>query len=146
MNTRFSDKIDYEFWHQLNRTYKSLNNVRRKEFRKLGVSKIESAVIVIVGSYRSLITPAEISRRMIEQPHSISQLLKQMENRGLITRIKDLSRKNTICVELTKRGKEIYTVNHKSNPLDSIISVLPDSKKALVISLLKKIEARAIAD
>ncbi len=144
MKIPFSDTTEYQFWHQFKRTYKLMQNVRQKEFRKLGISVIESAVINVVGSSNEGVTPAEISRQLIEQPHSISQLLKRMESKGLITRTNNLSRRNMIRVELTQKGREIFIADRKLNPLDPLISVLSDSEKAIVISFLKKIEGKAI--
>jgi DNA-binding MarR family transcriptional regulator len=146
MKAPFSNTKEYKFWHQLNRTYKLMQDFRQKKLRKLGVSIIESAVINVVGSAKGVVTPAEISRELIELPHSISQLLIRMEIKGLITRKNSLSRKNMIRVELAPKGEIIFDANRKLNPLDPLISVLTDAEKELMISLLKKIEQKAIQD
>ena len=48
------------------------------------------------------VTPAEISRRLLRESHSISQILNRMENKGLVRWVKDLERKNLVRLILLK--------------------------------------------
>ena len=88
--------------------------------------------------------PAEISRQLLKDPHSISQLLGRMEKRGLLRNTKGFTRKNMIKVSLTPKGEEAFDNSIKGKNIVEIMSVLSKGEKKQLETLLKKLREKAI--
>ncbi|MFC2060677.1 MarR family winged helix-turn-helix transcriptional regulator, partial [Chloroflexota bacterium] len=80
--------VDREFilWWLLQQTSTIIFNARERELREFGISPIQAAILYIMMSLGESPTPAEIARRVLRKPHSVSQILNRMEKAGLVTR------------------------------------------------------------
>jgi len=54
---------------------------------------MQAAVLFVVRNMKTAATPAEISRRLFREPHTVSELIKRMEKQGLVRKKKDLEKK-----------------------------------------------------
>ncbi|MDD5191488.1 MAG: MarR family transcriptional regulator, partial [Dehalococcoidales bacterium] len=115
---------DYNLWALLRQTRDAMVKARDRELEKHGSSTIQAAVLFTIQDIGPEATPAEISRRMVREPHSISGLLSRMEKQGLIKRVKDLPKKNMVRVTLTAKGKEAYEYSTQRAAMYEIMSVL----------------------
>jgi DNA-binding MarR family transcriptional regulator len=136
----------FDFWMQFLKTGEILKKNRVKEVKKQGISVLEASIIYEVGHSNNCITPAEISRNLIQEAHAISQLLERMEQRGLITRNKDLPRKNMIRIALTSEGENKFRNTKEIKSLIPIISVLTPAQIQKMTVNLKKIQQKAIEE
>ena len=71
---------DYELWVLLHQTKDAVYKARDKELMELGISPIMAAVLVIVEAIDGPATPAEISRWLFRESHTVSGLLQRMED------------------------------------------------------------------
>lgn len=144
-DTLFADQ-DFNVWVLLIHARDAIFKAREKELDKYGISTMESAVLFIVQAIGDKATPAEISRWIIREPHSVSGLLDRMEKKGLIRKTKDLDRKNLVRVSLTKKGKQAYNKSARRRSVHHIISALSEEERQQLSSYLRILRNRALKE
>jgi len=117
-------KQDYELWVILHQTADAMVRAREKELELVGLTRMQVAVLFIVKAINGPATPAEISRWMFRESHTVSELLNRMERQGLVRKTKDLERKNQVRVALTDKGEEAFRQTSSLNVIKRILSCL----------------------
>jgi len=133
----------------LNQARNAIYKARSEELRPLGISPIQARVLLLVQVADTPITPAEISRRTLREPHTISALLKRMKRRCLIYMNRNPDRKNLIELTITEKGKAAYDLSTKREVIHQIMSSLSQEEHqrlyvALEILLKKALSLRGI--
>lgn len=139
-----SSDPDYSIWLSFRRAHEAIHKVRKIELRPYKLSTVETAVLVTVYRANNKTTPAEISRQLLKDAHSISQLLVRMEKRGLLKRVKGIPRKNMIKVVLTRKGQEAYYHGEKGKSINKIMSALSEDEKKQMVVCLDKLREKAM--
>lgn len=137
---------DYSLWWTLRRAHEAIYKNRKSELRKFKLSTVESGVLFIVHESHNKVTPAEISRQLLKDPHSISQLLVRMGRKGLIKNVKGVPRKNMVQVQLTAKGAEAFKLSTKGNKMNKIMNVLSEKEKKQFVSYLDRLRERAVEE
>ncbi|MEJ2740304.1 MAG: helix-turn-helix domain-containing protein [Dehalococcoidia bacterium] len=96
--------FDHDLYQMITRTRQVIIKARKTELKKYGVPAVYVAALNVIVRLKKRATPANISRALFLEPHSVSELLSKMEELGLIRRVKDLERKNYVRAELTEEG------------------------------------------
>lgn len=146
MDYFFPSDHDYSLWYTIRRAHEAIHKVRKLELRPHKLSTIETGVLLVVNTAKKGITPAEISRQLLKDPHSISQLLRRMEKKGLLQNIKGIPKKNMIQVKLTQKGQEAYKLSMIGNKVSQIMSVLSEREKKQLVTSLDKLRERAMKE
>ena len=136
----FSDGL----WQIMARTNHIVSKVRHKELHQYGVNMNEAVVLFTVLRLKGLGTPANISRQLFWEPHTVSEQLKSMETKGLIKKVRDLERRNLIRVEATEKGFEAYRQSSRRQSTRETMSVLTKEEQVQLWALLAKIRGRAM--
>ena len=144
-NSLFDDQ-DYNLWRLLGQTRQACFKARQKELAQYGISTRQAAVLFSIRAIGDKATPAEISRWLIREPHSVSELLTKMEKRGLVTKVKDLDRKNLVRVMLTDKGREAYHQSTKRESVHEILSCLSKEERQQLWSGLKALRDKAMKE
>ena len=144
MDYFFPSDHDYSLWYTIRRAHEAIHKVRKSELRLHRLSTIETGVLLVVNTAKKGITPAEISRQLLKDPHSISQLLRRMEKKGLLENVKGYPKKNMIQVRLTQKGQEAYKLSMIGKKVSQIMSVLSDKEKEQLVKSLDKLRERAM--
>lgn len=137
------DKVA-DLWQVLRRTTHVVLKAREKELLPLGISAVQSAVLVLVQAADENITPIELSRQLLRDAHSVSELLTRMEKDGLVKRVHDLPRKNQVRVTLTEKGLEILSRSTKRKAIHTVFSVLTVSERRELYASLTKLRSKAL--
>ncbi len=137
---------DFASWVFLARTRDAIFKNRVKEFKKYTLSARQSSVLMVLDALDDSPTPAEISRWVFREPHSISDFLKRMERDGLIRRVKDLDRKNLIRVKITEKGREAIHNARKMESIHKIMSSLTKEEHQQLRAILIKLWDKAIRE
>ena len=137
---------DFASWVFLARTRDAIFRNRVKEFKKYNLSARQSSVLMVLNALDDSPTPAEISRWVFREPHSISDFLKRMERDGLIRRVKDLDRKNLISVKITEKGREAVHNAKKMESIHKIMSSLTKEEHQQLRAILRKLWDKAIRE
>ena len=134
----------YELWVLLAQTRESMFKARKKELHRYGLHPRQAAVLDFAHSLGDMATPAEISRWLLREPHTISVLLNKMEEQGLIKKTHDLDRKNVIRVSLTEQGLKAHHKILRRNSMHKIMSCLSEEEQRQLWSYLERLRARAL--
>ncbi len=133
------NNLDYELWWLILQTRRSMRRLREKELFQYGITPERAGVLYAVHVIGERATPAEISRFLLREPHSVSDLLHRMEAEGLVKKLKDLDRKNLIRVVLTDKGRKVCKQTAKRDSIHEVISSLSEEEQKLLRALLEKL-------
>ena len=137
---------DYTLWMLLFQAKDMVFKAREKELRQYGISPEEAAVLFIVQCLGNQATPTEISRWLLRKPHTVSGILSRMGKKRLVTKTKDLPRKNLIRVSLTDKGKQAYYQSTKIESIRQIMSSLSEQERQQLSLCLDTIRNRALKE
>jgi DNA-binding MarR family transcriptional regulator len=142
----FTEDKDYELWVLLAQAREAMYKARQEELRRYNLSPRQSAVLFIIRAIGDKVTPAEISRWLLRESHSVSEIISRMEKQGLLKKVRDLDRKNLVRIELTEKGSEAYNQAIKRESIHTIVSALSDEERRQFSSTLKTIRDRALKE
>jgi len=137
---------DYNLWVLLHQTTDAVLRARQKELDQFGISVIEVGVLVVIQAIGEKATPAEISRRIFREPHTVSALLNRMEKRGLLRKTNDLGRKNLVRVSITEKGRQAYDKSTRRKSIHKIMSSLSEEERQQLGSCLEKLQNKAFKE
>ena len=135
---------DYNLWILLGQARDMVFKARGKELSRYGVTVEQASILFVIQAIGGKSTPAEISKWMLREPHTISSILTRMEKEGLITKRKDSSNKGQVIVALTEKGRQIYSQSIKRESIREIISCLSEEEHNQLGSLLEKLRDSAL--
>ncbi len=142
-NTLSADQ-DFNLWVLLVQTRDAIFKDREKELDQYGITTMESGVLFIVQAIGAEATPAEISRWLFREHHTVSALLSRMEKKGLIRKTKDLEKKNMVRVSLTEKGKQAHDNSLRRESVHQIMAALSEEERQLLMSYLNRLRDRAL--
>lgn len=135
---------DYGLWVLLNQARDSVHKAREKELAQYGISSSQAAVMFISKMIDSEVTPSEISRWLLKEPHTVSAIISRMERQGLVKKVKGKGKNNSVNISLTKMGEEAYINSEKIQSIKDIISKLNADEIERLSSLLARLRDIAI--
>jgi len=135
---------DFKLWVLLHQVRDAVHKASDKELRRLGLSPMEAALIFAVNAIGDRATPAEISRWLFRESHSVSGLLDRMEKKGLVRRSKDLEKRNLVRISLTEKAKQFYNTYAEMKVVESVLSVLSDEERQQLAKTLEELRDRAL--
>ena len=136
----------FRLWVLMDRTRRAMYKLRKKELRRYGISAVEAAALFTINAIELRgkdVTPAEISRWMLREPHSVSVLLQRMEKKALISRDKYLHKKNLVKVSLTEKGQKALEGANKRQSIHQLVSVISDEEREQCETILRKLRKQA---
>jgi len=134
---------DYQLWIQFTIARYITFRTREKELQRYSLSPENALVLEVINTLGDAATPAEIARVILLEPHSVSGLLNRMEIKGLITKYRDLRRRNLVRLALTEKGKVAFNYASKRGPIHRIMSALDDNEREQFRVILDKIILKA---
>jgi DNA-binding MarR family transcriptional regulator len=137
---------DFASWVFIARTRDAIFRNRVKELQKHNLSVRQASVLIVLEELDKKATPAEVSKWVFREPHSVSDFLKRMERDGLIKRIKDLKRKNMIRIEITDKGREAVHNAKKIEPVHKIMAVLSNEEHRQLMAIMQKLWDKALEE
>jgi DNA-binding MarR family transcriptional regulator len=144
MDAPLSKDIDYSLWVLLHQVKDAIHKAREQELRQYGITAIEAAALYIIQTIGDEATPVEISRWLFREHHTVTALLKRMQLKGLITKTKDLDRKNRWRVSLTEKGQNACHQSSKIDSIHGVMSTLSQNERQRFESYLRKLRDQAM--
>jgi DNA-binding MarR family transcriptional regulator len=138
----FSDGL----YQLLARTDHIVAKSRTKELRQYGITMNDAIVLFTAIRLKRQATPANISRQLFWEPHTVSEQLKAMEAKGLIKKVRDLERQNFIRVQVTEDGLKAYRDSSRRKSTRKVMSALSHDEQVQLWALLAKIRQRAMQE
>jgi DNA-binding MarR family transcriptional regulator len=142
----FIDDEAYRLWLLLMQTRRIMFKARKNELSLLNVDADHSAIFFLIRTLDKNATPAEISRILFREPHTVSTVISRLQEAGFVRKIKDLKRKNMIRVELTEKGLDAYNKASKRESIHAIINSLSSKEQTALASLLEKLQNKALEE
>ena len=140
------EEEEYNLWLLLLQTKDIMFNIRQEEMRQYGISATQAAVLFVVQAIGNVATPAEIARWLLRRPHSVSGILNRMEKVGLVTKTRDLDKKNLVRITLTDKGRQVCRQAAKIESIHRIMSTLSKTERWQLRSCLMKLRSKGIED
>jgi len=137
---------DFKLWGLLGQTADVMLRARQKELYRYGVSAIEAGTLWVIQVIGEKATPAQITRWLLREPHTVTELLNRMVKKGLVTKTKDLERRNLIRVSITEKGRQAYEQSTKRKSIHKMISSLSEEERQRLMASLKKLRNRALKE
>ena len=143
---RFREAMDkdYGLWVLLNQARDSIHRAREKELVKYGISSSQAAVLFISKVIDSEVTPSEISRWLLKEPHTVSAILSRMERQGLVKKARNTDKRRNINVAITKAGEQAFRNSEKIESIKDIMSCLNAEESKQLTVLLSKLRDVAV--
>jgi len=133
-----------ELWALLDQATTAMSRVADNELSQAGITMIQGAVLYFVKNSKEPVIPADISRWLFREPHTVSQLLIRMERHGLIKRTQDLDYKNRLRITLTEKGEKAYQKQTEMMVISDIMSFLSPEECDKLGANLKKMRDAAV--
>ncbi|NLE95689.1 MAG: winged helix-turn-helix transcriptional regulator [Dehalococcoidia bacterium] len=140
------DDRDQALWLLLEQTRNAIYKARELELEQYGVSTVQAGVMFVIHTMGGRTRPADIARWLVREPHSISGLLSRMERDGLIQRIPDPDRKNSVSIILTDYGRDTCLRTFQRESVKQILVCLEDDDRKQLMHSLVKLRDRALRD
>jgi DNA-binding MarR family transcriptional regulator len=137
---------DFELWWLLAQVRHAALQLRAKELKKYSVKARQAAVLFVLHAIGDRATPAEVSRWVTREPHTVSSLLNRMVREGLLTKVKDLDRKNLVRLVLTEKGKQQYSLSLKREAVHDLFSVLSEDERQQLRLYLEKLRDKVFKE
>ena len=137
---------EYELWVLLHQACDAMIRAREDELRKIGISRMQAAVLFIIKAIEGPASPAEIPRWLFREPHTVFGLLKRMEKQGLVRRTKNLERRNMIRVTITEKGEKAYRRSRDMKVIRTILSGLSPEQRKNLKPYLETLRKRALKE
>ena len=141
-----SDDPLYKLWVMLTQTRNATIKAREQELTQLGISGTESFILFVIWSMGNKATPAEISRIVLRRPHTVSEFLSRMQNKGLVKKSRNPDNRSMVTLSLTRKGLQVYRQASKRQSVHRMLSVLPDEDRDRLMSYLQVIRAKALQE
>jgi DNA-binding MarR family transcriptional regulator len=99
----------------------------------------QASVLMAIHNLGEKATPTEISRLIIRDSQTISEILNRMEKDKLINRIKDTTNNKRKIISLTEKGRQAYYLSLNRESIHSIMSCLSIEEQKQFTSCLAKL-------
>lgn len=116
--------------------------IREKELLQQNLSATAAEILFLVDAIGKDVTAAKITRMMMREQQSISNILKRMEKQGLLRMTKDMERKNLVRITLTAKGeKDLKQALKKKGTTNVMAKLTVDQQKHLKTAMTTLKEA-----
>jgi DNA-binding MarR family transcriptional regulator len=135
---------EFKLWVMLEQAHSAIFAAREKDLAQYKTSPMKVAVLFVVQQIGNEATPAEIARWILRKSHTVSGLLDRMEEDGLITRKKNLPKKNLVRVTITEKGKKTLHNSMKRESIRKIFAAIPKDERKQLYTQLEKLRAKGL--
>lgn len=125
-------------WLRLARVFQKVDTVSARHFRNYDLSVAQFDVLAQIGAAEGL-SQQQLAGSLLVTKGNISQLLKRMEQQGLIRRCQD---GRTNCLYLTEKGWELYerVVPDQEAMISALFAGLSPEEQQTLRLLLRKLD------
>ena len=133
----------YNLWILLRQVDQAVYRVREKELLRHNITAEQAEALFCIKVIGEEATPTQLARCIIKQPHSAATLIERMAKKGLVSKVKDLPRKNMARIRLTDKGEEAYKETGGAKSVTGLISCLTRTERQQLAKILEKLRDKA---
>ncbi len=145
-----SEDLDFQNWWLLHQSRDVVFLLRSRELSQYGITAEQAAILFTVkllSERKRKITPGEISKLTLREPHSASKILTRMEKEGFISKTTGLGKKkNEVHIALTEKGEQAYKVSLTRDSIRGVMSGFTLEERRQLNSLLTRLRNKAVED
>ena len=145
-----SEDLDFQTWWLLHQTRDVVFLMRSRELSQYGITAEQAAILFTVkllSDKKRKITPGEISKWTLREPHSVSKILSRMEKEGYISKATGLGKKkNEVHITLTEKGEQAYRSSLNRESIRSVMSDFSKEERQQLNALLTRLRDKALRD
>jgi DNA-binding MarR family transcriptional regulator len=135
----------FTLWVLVAQTKDAILKARERDYARYGISNERRAVLWDIQNSDGHAAPVDIARNLFREIHSMTMLLRRMENDGLLTRyISDGKSKSE--VRLTDEGLDVFRQSLYNETDRRVFSVLTKTERKHLESCLWKLRSKALQD
>lgn len=132
-------------WVLIAQTKDAILRARERDYARYGISNERRAILYIIENNGGRATPVDIARSLFRELHSITEMLKRMENDGLVKRNRGSGR-SKVEVTLTKKGRDVFEQSLHNETDKRIFSVLAKEDRDRLASYLFTLRSQVLQD
>jgi len=132
-------------WVLIAQTKDAIARAREREYSRFGLNNERRAILYILENSGGHATPVDIARELFRELHSVTGMLKRMEDAGLVSRHKGTGR-SKVEVRLTDHGREVLDMSRGTEIDKKIFSVLTKRERERFGSYLWKVRCSVLKD
>ena len=144
MNESLFSNEYFNVWILLQHVSRLISRAREKELLKHDVTAEQADALFCMRVIGDKVTPTELSRCIIREPHTVAGLVNRMEKKGLLKKVKDLPRKNMVRLKPTDMGKQVYKITSRRESISKIMSCLSKRELHQLKKILEKLQNRGL--
>jgi MarR family transcriptional regulator, organic hydroperoxide resistance regulator len=145
-----SENLDFQTWWLLHQTRDVVFLLRSRELSQYGITTEQAAnlfTMKFLSDRNRKITPGEISKVTLREPHSVSKILTRMEKEGFICKTTGLGKKkNEVHITLTEKGEQAYKVSSNRDSIRALMSDFSKDELRQLNSLLTRLRNKAVQE
>jgi DNA-binding MarR family transcriptional regulator len=141
-NINYPDS-DEKLYHLLAQSRYLAYRVREKELEKYKISPENIQLLTVIQTLGGNATPASISRLLLRQSHTVSSMVGRMTRLGMLKKVPNPKARNQVHVLITAKGRKMYELANKLNPVHRILSVLNKKERQNLEEYLERIMVKA---
>ena len=127
----------------LGRALHSMLKARQKELAPSRISPEQAHMLFLLYNLGRKATITELAKYLNRGNNTISIQIMRMEKDGLVKKTRRVPKSTLLTFELTKHGLDTYYFSRKTKVDKEIMSVLSDTEREQIISMLKRIITKA---
>jgi DNA-binding MarR family transcriptional regulator len=135
----------FMLWVLIAQTKDAVLRARERDYARYGISNERRAVLFIIQNNGGRASPVDIAHQLFRELHSVTEMLKRMENDGLIARHKGSGR-SKVEVTLTEKGLDVFDQSLHNRTDERIFSALTKKERERLASYLFKLRGAALRD
>jgi len=135
----------FMLWVLIAQTKDAVLRARERDYARYGISNERRAVLFIIQNNGGRASPVDIAHQLFRELHSVTEMLKRMENDGLIARHKGSGR-SKVEVTLTEKGLDVFDQSLHNRTDERIFSALTKRERERLASYLFKLRGAALRD
>ena len=143
---KYSDDRYYNLFISIDATRNAVFKARKKELKKYQMSLRQAAVLYFSNEKSGKVTPTQIAKWLVLEPHSSSEQVGRMEKDGFVKRIKYENSSRYYKIKLTKKGLDALHNSSKRESIHRVMSCLSDEEQEQLYSILLKLKVKAFEE
>ena len=135
---------EYLFWVLFQQAYSAMSRVRERELASVGITAHQATLLAVILELGDNATPSAISKRMLRESHTVTELINRAVKMGLLKKKADIRRKNGVTVVMTDKGRMVCEQMRSMEILRRLISVLPPDQIEYSLSFFRLLRDNAL--
>jgi DNA-binding MarR family transcriptional regulator len=132
-------ELKFEIWLLIADLHHKILLVRQKELSQYHISTRQLHVLRLIAALGTEANISEIAKRVERKHDVISRQVITMEKDGLIKRMKASPKSRLLALALTEKGRDMLKINHVSEGMDEVMSVLTEDELRILRSTLNRV-------